>query len=264
MEKKYHLAIFGPNKPGYSETFIKAHVDLLEGEKYYYYGGYIPFLLDKKDNFSKPEKFFSFITRIKKWNAYKKIIDFVIPLAHIYARKKLKKSLRENKINVVLAEYGPTGANVTNICKELQIPLIVHFHGFDATRQDTVKKYAPSYKKMFDYATSIIAVSHKLKQSIIELGCRENKIVVSPCGANSEFYKIQPDYQSNNFIFIGRFIDVKAPHYLIESFKIVSEKHSDAMLTLIGEGEGLQKCKDLAQKYNIQQKNYFHRKINTI
>ena len=262
---KYRLAILSTNKPGYSETFIKAHRDFLEGEKYYYYGGYIPFIVAKKNNASNNKTKDPFHLLLKIWKKYKKYIAFFIyPLLFIYARTKLKQLLKKNKIDVVLAEYGPTGASVTTICKQLDIPLIVHFHGFDATRQDTVNKYKQNYQTMFDYATSIIAVSQRLKQSIIQLGCQENKIVISPCGANPEFYKIQPDYQSHNFIFIGRFIDVKAPHYLIESFKRVSEKYANATLTLIGEGEELQKCKDLAETYNLQKKVIFTGKLTQL
>jgi hypothetical protein len=47
----------------------------------------------------------------------------------------LMNFLIENKIAAVLAEYGPTGVSIMDSCHNAQVPIIVHFHGFDAYKK---------------------------------------------------------------------------------------------------------------------------------
>ena len=42
-------------------------------------------------------------------------------------------AFRRFKPSVVLAQYGPTGVRVSEACRLAGLPLVVHFHGFDAT-----------------------------------------------------------------------------------------------------------------------------------
>jgi colanic acid/amylovoran biosynthesis glycosyltransferase len=53
----------------------------------------------------------------------------------------LIKSFQENKINGVLAEYSPTGVAALPICKQLKLPLFVHFHGYDDVIYETLVKF---------------------------------------------------------------------------------------------------------------------------
>ena len=47
-------------------------------------------------------------------------------------RRELQRRLRRAGIQVLLANYGPTGVALLPVCEALNIPLVVHFHGFDA------------------------------------------------------------------------------------------------------------------------------------
>src|SRR5947207_12133155 len=42
-------------------------------------------------------------------------------------------AFRRFKPSVVLAQYGPTGVRVSEACRVAGLPLVVHFHGFDAS-----------------------------------------------------------------------------------------------------------------------------------
>ena len=44
-----NVALISPNKDAYSETFIKAHKELLDGEVYFLYGNTIPTHYKDKD-----------------------------------------------------------------------------------------------------------------------------------------------------------------------------------------------------------------------
>jgi len=218
-----NIALISPNYNKYSETFINAHKNLLKGNIYYYYGGFIPNMLEG----------------IGKINS---IID----------------SLKENNIDLIFTEYGPTGAEMVQYAIKLKIPIIVHFHGYDAYRKDIVKKYEQRYKHIFNYAFSkVIVVSTDMKRQLISLECPEDKIVYAPCGPNDKFKSLDINYKSHNFLSIGRFTDKKAPYITIDAFHKASSKIPNAKLTMIGDGPLLNLCKSLAKTLKIDSKVTF-------
>jgi colanic acid/amylovoran biosynthesis glycosyltransferase len=77
------------------------------------------------------------------------------------------KSFHQNKIQGVLAEYGPTGVAMLEICQKMKLPLFVHFHGYDAVMQDTINFYGDAYQEMFQYASKIFSVSSVMTQKLI-------------------------------------------------------------------------------------------------
>lgn len=230
------LAIFSPNQYSYSETFIQAHKNLAFNIKFYY-GGTIPCNLE-----SSPSLFhFKLGARIKK--RFK--TEFSL------SEHALMNSLKKEKVDCILAEYGPTACLTLKIIEYLKLPLVVHFHGFDATNKDVVNEYALRYKKMFDYASAVIAVSNKMKADLIALGCPEKKLVVTPCGPNPNFLKVTPAFINKQFVTVGRFIEIKGPFLTILAFKKVVDVYPQALLVMIGDGQLLNTCKYLARSLHL-------------
>src|ERR1700712_553369 len=122
MSGSYNLCIIKPNKLAFSETFIQEHINRLAGNKKVLYGGAFP-VYDDNDQFLIKSKFSILIYLIQK-KIFKKQSIGVRTLA-------LKNYLLQNKINVVMAEYGMVGAMVTEACKLAGVPLVIHFHGAD-------------------------------------------------------------------------------------------------------------------------------------
>ena len=82
-------------------------------------------------------------------------------------RKKTSTLFKEDKVDLVFVQYGTLGSDLTEDCKSIGIPLIVHFHGFDATIKETLKQYSKRYLRMFDYASRIISVSHVMTSRLV-------------------------------------------------------------------------------------------------
>lgn len=239
--KEVILAIVSPHKDAASETFITAHKEFLKGKKFFYSGGFLPNYLDDYDKLLNK----SFLDRLRssslrlKYKGFSKKEIFVL------------RSLLKNNINIVLAEYGPTGALLTPICKVLNIPLIVHFHGYDAHNHSMIEKFRSQYQDMFDYATAIISVSNTMTKCLVELGCQAKKIVYNPYGPRKEFFDIQADYEANQFLAIGRFVDKKAPYLTLMAFKDVLGTFPQARITMAGDGYLMNTCRNLAKAYGL-------------
>jgi len=232
MKKKIILALLSPQKDAVSETFIRAHKQLPFTIKHYY-GGYFPTKLES-------------VITIYRFTIFEKLL-FKLSNKKDYHRKAIIKSFKKEKISCILAEYGPVGAEITSIARSLNIPMITHFHGFDATNPQTVDSYKTAYKEMFNYASGIIVVSQKMKQDILKLGCPEQKISINPCGPNPCFLTNKPAFSQNLFIAVARFVEVKGYLFTLTAFHRVVQECPSARLVCIGDGPQIESCKQFVK-----------------
>ncbi|WP_324721944.1 glycosyltransferase [Salinimicrobium sp. HB62] len=235
-----NIALVSPSRNAYSETFIKAHTNYLKGNIFHYYSGEVPTKLEG-----------GLVINSRK----KRILDIVKGHYRLnqfsLEEQALITSFKKNKIELVFAEYGGTGEMMVPVCKELKIPLIVHFHGFDAARKDQLDIYE-NYRSVFEYAEYIICVSRKMEKDLLDLGCPRSKLKYNVYGPHSDFLKISPKFSKPQFIAVGRFVDKKAPYYLILSFLEVVKEFKEAKLIIAGDGELWNTCKNLRDFYGLK------------
>jgi len=237
-----NIALLSPNQNAYSETFIQAHKNLLKGKVYFYYSGILPTQLEGGALINS--------RRLRILDVIKghfSLNRFSLP------EIALLNSFKKNKIDLVLAEYGETASKILKLCKALNLPLIVHFHGYDASVSEIIKNNN-NYKEVFETASYVVVVSKKMYQDLLNLGCPEQKLVYNVYGPKDEFFEVQPNFSKPQFIAIGRFVDKKAPYNLILSFLKVIEKFPEATLIMAGDGQLLDTCKNLV-KYHQQEAN---------
>jgi len=237
------VAIISPEKSPYSATFIKAHIDLLDADVRHLYGVFFPKKADDGQynlrEFSLLKKAFSKLGMPGVYNKYLR-------------NPQLIRYFKKQNIQLVLAEFGPVGAEVLECCQALHIPLIVHFHGYDAYVHGIFKKYGEKYKAMFAYASYLVAVSSDMKKKLIEVGAPEHKIVLNPYGPNHAFFRVKPSFQTCTFIAVGRFVEKKAPHLTLEAFRQVKAAVPEVRLLMVGEGKLLEKCQHLVKDWNLE------------
>ena len=235
-----NIAIFTPNQNPYSETFIQAHKTYLQGRVFYYYG--------KKDMRLEGVSHLSSLRERRLLNLKRRILKK--PFTFIQ-ETIIVNTLRKKKIDVVLAEYGTHAHFILPYIKKAGLPLVVHFHGFDASIVKVVENHN-KYKKVFEYASKVIVVSRKMEHMLIEMGCPREKLVYNVYGPQPEFLNVQPTFSKKQFIAIGRFTDKKAPYYTILAFKKALEMHVDAKLIMAGDGQLLNTCKNLVKHLDIE------------
>lgn len=242
---KNRIAMVSPSHNAYSETFIQAQKNGLNGEIYYYYGGLLPISIEGNGLLN---------------NDYNKLITKLkhkLRLMHFSsAELAFVKSLKKNKIQLVFAQYGNTAHRIVKICKYLNIPLITHFHGYDASVNSVIESCG-QYKEVFEYSSYIISVSKVMEAKLLEMGCPREKLVYNPYGPNNDFFKVKPSYSSSTFIGIGRFVNKKAPYYTILAFNRVVQQYPDANLILAGNGELYEVCVNLVKQLKLEDNVFF-------
>ncbi len=243
LNDKPRIAIISPEEAPYSATFIKAHIDLLQAEVRHLFGIFFPtdsadgrFLLQEKEILRK------IFYQCKLFRTYKGLFKD-LPLA---------KYLQQEKVQLVLAEFGPVGAEVLSVCKFLRLPLLVHFHGYDAYMYTTLSRYKKLYQEMFEYASQLIVVSQHMKNQLLQLGAPAHKLVLNPYGPHDAFFEVNPTFETKNFVAVGRFVEKKAPQHTLAAFKTVLEKIPEATLVMAGDGPLLPACEQLTKQWGLQ------------
>jgi len=191
----------------------------------------------------------SLIPRAGRW-LQRKLKISTVPIQDTRALAKL---ITSSSVDCVLAEYGMTGASIVDACEFTNVPLVVHFHGYDAYRKDILAEHKNSYTKLFAKSEKIIAVSLHMKNHLISIGAPENKVIHNSCGAEIDINSSIPfsERMSKQFIAVGRLTPKKGQRYVLEAFRQVLDKHPDATLLIVGDGDQRAQCEDLAKELRL-------------
>ena len=230
-----NVGIFSINENVYSETFIAAHKNLLQGHIFYYHGNSYESL--QIERLHKPIAGFRLKQRV------------FMKLSKSYRKKHtrcdlIKRSLLENKIDVILVEYGTLAYSMLPLFKIIDIPFIVHFHGYDAS-VNTIIESCKNYKEVFQKASAIISVSKQMESNLLGLGCPKEKLYYNPYGPNDCFLEVESTCKTETLIGIGRFVDKKAPYLTILAFNKALKEVPSAKLVMAGNGPLLNTCQNL-------------------
>lgn len=161
---------------------------------------------------------------------------------------ELRRRLRQRRVEVVLANYGRTGVGLLPLCRELSIPLVVHFHGYDAHMKSEVARWADDYQRLGQECSRVIAVSERMYAALLSLGIPADKLTLIRYGVDPDFF--EPCISSPEvplFFGVGRFVDKKAPYLTLLSFDLVRRKHPTARLVLAGDGPLYETLHNLVQ-----------------
>ena len=249
-----NIVVATPLKPGYSETFLNAHLRLLPANIFHIHSkekmGYYPIYGPNYKPLFSDNKLFNYIETG---------LERSLGIGHFFRERAILEIIRINEIKCVLAEYGPLGGELTKVCKKANVPLIVHFHGRDAYHYETLKKYKKKYREMFNYASAVIGVSTDMVQQLEKVGAKKETLHLNPYGPNQELFFPSHKVKQTpiHFLSVGRFCDKKAPDLLIKSFKFLCQKYPNSRLTMVADGPLWDSAKKLAAELGLSENVIF-------
>ena len=251
------LCIAGVDNNPVLKDFIRAHVELLAGDKICIDDWYPDFKYQ-----GRTIRYFYSTRPVKKKLA--KLLPVFIhnraaareDRADLQRIDALSAFFRTHDVDCVLAEFGTTGASITPAARIAGIPLVVHFHGHDAHRTSTLNDVGPRYRALFEYADSILVVSKFMMRTLADMGAPPDKLIYNPYGPRDKFYSLEPDY-SPTFLAVGRFTDIKANYLTIAAFREAVAGFRDARLVMVGDGELLETCRTLTRMWGLEDRVVF-------
>ena len=246
MKKNNNICICVSDRKTYSETFIKAQIDQLNAVVIY--KSMLPFediSLGATTHSEPPSMLFA---------PQKAINRLRNSISNKRKAMSLKTFFQEHSVGIVLAEYGQIGVAVMDTCKKNNIPLVVHFHGFDAYKKESLKKFEKKYPELFEFASAIIVVSRDMEQQLIRLGAPASKVFYNVYGVDiSKFKKSDISKTKKHLLFVGRFVEKKAPNLSILAFKKALEEVPDAKFYMAGDGLLWEECNKLVADLGLQE-----------
>ena len=171
---------------------------------------------------------------------------------------RVAKACRARGVKLVYAHFGPDGLNALELARRLDVPLIVKFHGFDATMSDDAlaaaggitADYVRRRSELFDGAAMLVAVSHFLAGELRCRGAPESKLRVHhvgvPLGPPPKRVLREPVV-----LFVGRHVEKKGLGDLIEAMAQVRASVPSARLVVVGDGPLRRQHQEHAQRLEL-------------
>lgn len=217
-----------------SETFIKSQAERFETFDSYFMGSrLVPGLQIEADK--------RIIINTGGVAGRRKELEFKL----LGPGRSLTRRLKAIKPKLIHAHFGPEGCLAMPIAEKLNIPLIVTFHGYDATTKDeyarksyyTHRNYLKQRPKLQRKGDLFIAVSDFIQEKLISQGYPPEKIVRHYIGINTDSFTPDESIErQDTVLFVGRLVEVKGCAYLINAMAQVQRQNPEAELVIIGDG----------------------------
>ena len=155
-----------------------------------------------------------------------------------------EKIIKKNSVQIIHSHFGPSGIEILPIAQKLKIPLVVSFHGYDASFLLEFEKYQHNLRNLFKYSTVVVPTEFMLKKlSYLGLNSLNSKVIHYGIALNDFEYKryesVKDKFLDNdkiNFFQVSNFVEKKGHFYTLRAFKKFLEKYPNAHLTLAGDG----------------------------
>jgi glycosyltransferase involved in cell wall biosynthesis len=179
-------------------------------------------------------------------------------LGHIPA--SLDRAIAEHKPGLIHAQFGLGGALALPIADKTGLPLVVTFHGGDATKDKHFGRRAPvptifqrRRQKMVETAHTILCVSHFVRDTLIARGFRKDKLVTHYLGIDiPENAVLPPAGVGNTVLFVGRLVEKKGLDTLIDAMAALRESAPSLELSVIGDGPARSELEKRAKAASIK------------
>lgn len=164
-------------------------------------------------------------------------------------RTRLMQWLHDQKVEVILAEFGTQALVVAKLANEMNLPVFSYFRGTDASRALTSPQRVKSYRKMMPRLDGIFSVSQFLLDNLAKHGVTHPNSHVVPSGVDVRRF-VPGEKVPGSCLAVGRMVDKKAPQITLRAFAAAA-KGREAHLTFIGDGPLLEPCKALAAELGV-------------
>ena len=243
------LIVVQPHFNAPSETFIAAHqflpgfdVDVAYGDPVFFRS--VPVL---------PPRIGSASVLAGALKAIYKGVPLLAPGTPRHLYLSYFRLLNRIRPAAVLAEYGPWACNALPACRALRIPLVAHFHGFDASHTPTLEAHRTRYRELFGYAAATVAVSTTMRSALCAFGAPPAHVHLIPYGVDTEvFRRANPCDAEYTFVAVGRLVPKKAPLLTLAAFATALQRVPHIRLVFVGDGPLMGECRRFLQTSGLE------------
>ncbi|WP_018921456.1 glycosyltransferase [Salsuginibacillus kocurii] len=161
--------------------------------------------------------------------------------------------VNNKNISLMHAHHGQLGILLLPFKDKTNLPLVTSIRGADATLSEGRLGYYEHMKMLFEKGERFFPVCQFLADRINAWGCPSEKIQVLYGGVDLSQFTYRPPQmrESQNILSMGRLVEKKGHHVLMQAFAKIRDKFPKATLTIIGRGDLEEPLHSLATQLNL-------------
>lgn len=173
----------------------------------------------------------------------------------------LDTEIRALQPRLMHAHFGSDGAMALPLARRLRLPLIVTFHGSDATMHDQHllasrslrnRRLVTKRPQLIQTGALFIAVSEHIRTQLLAKGFPAQKVVTQYNGIDTSVFVPAPEAAPDPVVlFVGRHVEKKGGSYLLRAMHKVQQQLPEARLVLIGDGPLRRELEELAGQLGL-------------
>lgn len=160
--------------------------------------------------------------------------------------------------DIVHCHFGPNG-KIAVALKEVGVikgKIITTFYGYDLS--DIIRaEGADAYEVLFDKGDLFVAISEKMRDELVRLGCSKKKIIVHRLGIDLGCFTFSPKTVKNvtsvRLLTVGRFVEKKGIEYAIRAVAEILKRYPYIHYQIVGDGELWDQFKHLITHLNVEE-----------
>lgn len=183
----------------------------------------------------------------------------MIPLFLLGQLRTVVGLLRSERFDLIHAHWLiPQGfvAALSLLITKRKIPLLCTSHGGDlfALKGKGLQRLK---RWVMDSSAALTVVSGAMKSMVVEMGVVPDKVEVIPMGVDLKgLFTPDPrvERKTDELLFVGRLVEKKGVHFLLEAMPAVIKKHPTVRLILAGSGPMEEELKQKAAQLHLSDK----------
>jgi colanic acid/amylovoran biosynthesis glycosyltransferase len=159
-------------------------------------------------------------------------------------------------LELIHAHFGQNGIAAIKLKKELKIPLITSFYGYDTGR--LAKHFLPYYQPLIKEGDLFLVLSEDMKKDLINLGFPPEKTLIHHLGVDTDEFNINRNYSKDNYfklLTIARLDEGKGVHIVLKAlqllFDIQPSMKQIIKYSIVGGGAYEDNLKQFVNEYNL-------------
>lgn len=158
--------------------------------------------------------------------------------------RKIEAIMKRARPGLIHAHFGLSGLEILPLAKKHGVPLLVTFHGYDASSHLRKKGYRAQLGGLFRYA-ECIAVSRDMARRLVSMGADDRRLFVHYIGVPLDVFEFRERASLREkssargrieLLQVSSFVEKKGHEYTLSAFRKLLEDYPECRLTLGGDG----------------------------